>query len=505
MADMMLDTQYYSARDPRSYDDTGWTLGALRNVKTTRVTDIKILDAPMKKMEGAVVAWGGIVPLGKSKEEVAARGGGSEAPAASVYIIDHNTDNTLATLRFRMKDVKMEAAEEPFELDGRKFRAGSFILREVDAAALERNAKELGLTVHAASGAPKVATHALAVPRIALMHSWQSTQNDGWYRLAMDKLEVPYTYIADTKIRDMKEDLRAQFDVLIVPPVGPGTLSWWVRGIPRRGKPMPWKNTADTPNLYRPGLSESDDIRGGLGYEGLTKLQRFVQDGGLLLAMQGSSQLPIEAGITEMVSVVEPRNLQAPGSVFLANVEDKKSPIAYGYDDKLYVYFRGGPVLRVAAGGGGGGGGGPAGDAPAGRSSGRGTASDPDIIQGRPYMEPEKPVRRSPREQELYIAEDVAPLVLPNLPPREEWPRVILRFAAEKDLLLSGMIVGGNEVAEKPAVVHVPVGQGNVVLFATNPMWRDETMGSFFLMFNAMLNYDNLNVGREAKEKKTGD
>src|SRR4051812_4676255 len=34
MADMMLDTQYYSPRDPRSYDDTGWTLGALRNVKT---------------------------------------------------------------------------------------------------------------------------------------------------------------------------------------------------------------------------------------------------------------------------------------------------------------------------------------------------------------------------------------------------------------------------------------------------------------------------------------
>ena len=505
MADMMLDTQYYSARDPRSYDDTGWTMGALRNVKTVRVTDTKILDAPMKKMDATVVAWGGIVPLGKSKDEVASRGGGSEAPASSVYVIDHNTDNTLATLRFRMKDVKMEAAEEPFELDGRKFRAGSFILRDVDAAALERHAKELELTVHAASSAPKVATHALAVPRIALMHSWQSTQNDGWYRIAMDKLGVPYTYIADTKVRDMKEGLRAQFDVIIVPPVGPGTLSWWVRGIPMRGNPMPWKNKADTPNLYRPGLSEADDIRGGLGYEGLTNLQTFVEEGGLLLAMQGSSQLPIQAGMTEMVSVVEPRNLQAPGSVYVANVEDNKSPIAYGYDEKLHVYFRAGPILRVAATGDGGfGGTGAAGDAPAARSSGRGTASDPDIIQGRPYVEPEKPVRRSPREQELYIAEDIAPLVLPNLPPKEEWPRVILRFAPEREVLHSGMLVGANEVAEKPAVVHVPVGKGNVVLFAINPVWRDETMGSFFLMFNAMLNYDHLNAGRE-QDKKAAD
>src|SRR5207245_5894262 len=50
LADMVLDTQYYSPRDPRSYDDTGWTLGALRNVKTTRVTDLSILSAATQKM-----------------------------------------------------------------------------------------------------------------------------------------------------------------------------------------------------------------------------------------------------------------------------------------------------------------------------------------------------------------------------------------------------------------------------------------------------------------------
>src|SRR5207245_8011759 len=49
LADMTLDTQYYSPRDPRSYDDTGWTLGALRNVKTRRVTDPSILSAAMQK------------------------------------------------------------------------------------------------------------------------------------------------------------------------------------------------------------------------------------------------------------------------------------------------------------------------------------------------------------------------------------------------------------------------------------------------------------------------
>src|SRR5262249_24096029 len=47
VVDMLLDTQYYSTNDPRPYDDTGWTLGALRNVKTVRVTDTAILKVPM--------------------------------------------------------------------------------------------------------------------------------------------------------------------------------------------------------------------------------------------------------------------------------------------------------------------------------------------------------------------------------------------------------------------------------------------------------------------------
>src|SRR6266849_6455439 len=84
----------------------------------------------------------------------------------------------------------------------------------------------------------------------------------------------------------------------------------------------------------------------------------------------------------------------------------------------------------------------------------------------------------------------------------QEVPRVVLRFAAEKDLLLSGMITGGNEIAEKPAVVDVPHGKGHVVLFANNPMWRGETMGSYFLVFNALLNFDHLDAGGAATKSQ---
>jgi hypothetical protein len=47
-----------------------------------------------------------------------------------------------------------------------------------------------------------VPTHDLDVPRIGYVHSWQRTQDEGWVRAALDTYGVPYTYFADTKLRE---------------------------------------------------------------------------------------------------------------------------------------------------------------------------------------------------------------------------------------------------------------------------------------------------------------
>jgi hypothetical protein len=39
------------------------------------------------------------------------------------------------------------------------------------------------------------------------------------------------------------------------------------------------------------------------------------------------------------------------------------------------------------------------------------------------------------------------------------------------------------------------------VLFSNNPFWRAETKGSYFLVFNAILNFDNLSAGRKLAAK----
>jgi hypothetical protein len=79
--------------------------------------------------------------------------------------------------------------------------------------------------------------------------------------------------------------------------------------------------------------------------------------------------------------------------------------------------------------------------------------------------------------------------------------RVILRYADNKDLLVSGLLDGGDEIAQHPAVLDVPAGQGHVILFSINPVYRGETRGTYSLVLNTIMNFDNLNAGRSINEK----
>ena len=487
MADMLFDTQYYNVNDPRPYDDTGWTLGALRNVKTVRVTDKAVLEVPMVLLTSDA----------KVKGKIA----GSASTAG--FVINHNADNTLATLRYKLKDVKIGAAEDSFKIGDQHFSAGSFIIKTDGNPAdvrqrLDAAVSELGLTAIAVDKLPEVKSHEIAAARIAIVHTWTNTQNEGWFRIEFDRLQIPYSYISDHVIRDTP-NLREKYDVILFPPVG-GSAQSLVNGTPKRGDPIPWKQSEITPNL---GFSpdQTDDMRGGMELRGVLNLQRFIEDGGLFITIGNIAQIPVDYGLTTGVSIQDARQLQARGSVFSATFADKRSPISYGYGDMLPVYFSQAPLLNVQAGPGGGFGGGGGGgrgggggfgvgETPGQRPSGRGSLTDPDIVQSMPQAGQRPPQRPG----EDAGAGTFGPQA--QTPPAMR-PRVVLRFNTnEKDLLISGMLAGGSELAGKPAVVDVPVGKGHVVMFANNPMWRHQTQGSFFLLFNAAMNYNNLGVGR---------
>ncbi len=428
LANDILGIQTYRTTDPSPYDDTGWTLGALRNVITLPVADSSVLGRPLTLLTDDVRPRGVLT--------------GTDAPHAAI-LVPATTESNLIVFRFRLRQLRMFAAEDSFSVGDRPFAAGTVVIplagaprdaeRQV-AAAID----SLGLTAVAAREVPAVARHELDVPRIGLVHSWTNTQDEGWVRYAFDRLGIPYTYLSTQQLRDSTR--LAALDVLVLPNAGFNARAL-ISGMPMVGPPVPWKRTPETPSLGR--IDQTDDVRPGIGLEGLARLDAWVRRGGLLITEGGSVGVPVQAGFGRGVTIVDSRQLRARGAVFRSQVRDHASPIAYGYADTLPVYFSQAPLLQV------------------------------DTLS----------TAGSEQERDSSVI-------------RDTWrsqPRVIVRFHQRADsLLVSGLLDGGSELAGRPAVVDVPDGAGHVVMFAIRPFWRWETQGSFALAFNAIMNWNDL-------------
>ncbi len=417
----LLAIQHFKADDPPPYDDTGWTLDELRHVQTLKIADSTILTKPMRLLA----------------ED--ARVEGTVSNGSGPLLVRHLGDWRSAVLPWKIAPASVSVAEEAFTAGGAKYPAGTFIIANPSDAT--RNVvKSLGLTGTPAGGAMSARQHSIRVPRIALMHSWLETQNEGWVRYAFDQMGVPYTYISDQSLRTPGR--LDNFDVVVFPHVN-GSMTSLVNGRPMVGPPIPWKKSALTPNLDL--WDQTDDIRPGMGLEGAAALRHFVERGGLLITSGNSSVLPITLGFNPTVTELTTPKLNARGSVIRVQPAPgaSTSPILYGYESGSFpIYFSQAPVLNV-----------------------------------------------SPRD--TVVAELRDPAFA--LQQERMRARTILRFHEKADsLLVSGLMVGGDEIAGKPAVVDAPVGAGHVVLFGIRPMWRWESQGSFALELNAIANWEHL-------------
>ena len=64
----------------------------------------------------------------------------------------------------------------------------------------------------------------------------------------------------------------------------------------------------------------------------------------------------------------------------------------------------------------------------------------------------------------------------------------VIATYVDRDILQSGWLLGEQVIARKAAAVTVKQGAGKVVLLGFRPQHRDQTHGTFKLVFNALLN-----------------
>ena len=160
-------------------------------------------------------------------------------------------------------------------LDDIAYPAGSWIfpaqagIREALREVADRQGLEF---TGAAAALPQVPTHLAKVPRLGLWVPWADTDSIGWVRYTLDQRKIPYIYLRDEDIR--AGGLQKKIDVLLYGHVDL-ELAEQIHGIPKEWGPMPFKRTAKTPSHGTPAAS--DDITGGIGWEGLDQIQQFLQ------------------------------------------------------------------------------------------------------------------------------------------------------------------------------------------------------------------------------------
>jgi hypothetical protein len=416
LAKTLLEKQVYPDPTLRTYDDAAWTMGLMSHVEVKEITDKKLLDVAVTPVKEKDVHLPGKV-----------------TGTGSTVVIAHYGSNNMVTLRYRLKDMKVQAAGKEFKHGDTVFPAGSFVITG-DAARIRAEAETLGLIGTAMTPPPDVPLHDVDLPRLAVYSTWGNTQEVGWVRYAFDKFEIPYDLIYKERVR--KGDLKAAYDVIVVPHQG-GSGKRIVFDIENRGQPIEYRKSEKFQYLGMYG--ESDDITGGMGLDGVAEFDRFVKTGGVLVTLGAASYLPAEFGLTPKVDAARPTpQFYAPGPIVEAEILKPEHPIFYGYDKKMVpVRYANGPLLSVQTG-------------------------------FNPFTDP------------------------PPAGPPPTPASILMRYPGGDDHVLSGLMRGAAEIRNRAAIIDEPSGRGRVILFAGNPCYRWQNFGEFNMLFNAVLHYNDM-------------
>ena len=438
----LLTPQHYPKDGEAPYDDVSWELPAHYHLQAIPTADSSVLNAALTRLTAPPRPTGRVTGAG------------------STYLLKDTGQEAFLAARYRLANFEIQIAERDFEQGGTKFPAGSWILASQTGLhdAILSTAAELGLDFVQVSAPPDVPRHKAKTPRIGVWVPWADTDSIGWIRYSLDQRKVPYTYLRDEDIR--AGNLRARIDVLLYGHVDL-ELAEQIEGLPKRWSPMPFKKTAETPSFGTP--AESDDVTGGIGYEGLAQIQRFIDDGGLMVTLGSGSMLALEGGLVRFVrrssggvprstagggpasaAAAQQAATRTPGAHVRVTFDRADHPIAYGYPAHTYVFRQNFPLYDI----------------------------------------PRHWLRMAYCTTCLDGPQDRSGMVM-------EWGDT-----DGKPFVESGQAWGEENLIGRPAILDVPVGKGHVVCFNFNPMHRDMNLGDQRLLWNALLNWQAIVAGQ---------
>jgi hypothetical protein len=328
---------------------------------------------------------------------------------------------------------------------------GDYLVTGASRAAMTAAAGATGVDFTAATG---VTGREIKPPRIAMYQRYNGGNADeGWTRLLFEQFDTPYHSIFDPELK--AGGLNAKFDVLILPSDNPATLTGpsaqpVVTQSGRGATPITTTTTTDP----RPLGGGGNAVLGGPGGGG-----RGGRGGGRGGRGGGGSGAPNpldqyrsgfgDEGIAAIKAFVEAGGtlitFAEAGSFAIQRFDLPVREVTAGLPFKQF--WCPGCTLKI----------------------------DVDTAYKLGYGMPHEALA-------TWLAGSQAYEILPNAP---AGTHVIAKFV-EKDVLQSGWLLGENVIAGKPTMVSVPVGQGRIILIGFRVQHRDQTHGTFKLLFNAL-------------------
>jgi hypothetical protein len=356
--------------------------------------------------------------------------------AAAAFVVADYGSNSLVTLRYALKDVAVQAAETSFKAGGAEFPAGSFII-----AAKQNGAKGGGSAGNADEIAAKItkAIEPLGLTAAPLAAMPEVAKHDvDLPRLAM------FTTWGNTQevgwVRHAFDQFQLPFDLIYKERIKEGNLraAYDVILIPNQG---------------RSGKGLVFDIESKGKPIPYVKDDKFPTQG-----VYGSS--PDITGGMGLEGVVELQKFVQAGGVLITLGSASMFPAEFGLTRNVN----------------------------AGRTSGAFYAPGP-IVQAE-ILKPTHPIFYGYTQKMVPVRYANGPLL--TVPESDRDKQVLMRFPGGDESVMSGLMKGANEIKGRPAIVDVPVGDGRILLFATNPCYRWQNHGEFAMLFNAILHYNDL-------------
>jgi hypothetical protein len=419
------------------YDDVTFALPPFFGLDSVAVNDASVRNLPIEPVAADVSYTGRVSGHGP------------------YYVLRDTGQEKLLAARHRLAAFEIEAAEASFAHDGTEYPAGSWILGPQDGLdkALGGLAAELPLDFSSAPAAPDVPHHTLDFPRLAVMDTWNDTENAGWLRMWFDLSGIPYAYIGDDEIK--AGGIEDDFDVIIYPHTYE-SLKSVVQGIDPSHGAMPYTRTEEFPSHGSP--RSSPDITGGFGYRGVANLLQFVERGGVLVTLGGASTLPLDGGFVRNVRRARVKNLSTPGSEIRTKFVRPDHPLAYGYPEVTSVFRERLPPYETHE------------------------AYLDWVVMQWGTKPPQFDDPRSHNDGPWGVGTE-----------QEKTNEQTEKEDGEEDisLVVSGGIKGGSELEGKPAILDIPVGEGRVIAFNFDPIHRTLSRSDFRMVWNAILNWND--------------